>query len=121
VNRVLKNEGLDFKSASAGPGAIVYEQFGSLNLYDLASGKVQRLSVTIEGDMTGVREKFANVGSRLSSPSLSPNAVRAVFQARGEIITVPAEKGDYRNLTHSPGVMERYPSWSPDGKNIAYF
>lgn len=121
VNRVLKNEGLDFKSASAGPGAIVYEQFGSLNLYDLASGKVQRLSVTIEGDMTGVREKFVNVGSRLSSPSLSPNAVRAVFQARGEIITVPAEKGDYRNLTHSPSVMERYPSWSPDGKNIAYF
>jgi len=121
VNRVLENEGLDLKSASAGPGAIVYEQFGSLHLFDLASGKTQRLSVTVAGDMIEVRDKFVNVGSRLSSPSLSPNAIRAVFQARGEVISVPAEKGDFRNLTNTPGVMERYPSWSPDGENIAYF
>jgi tricorn protease len=121
VNRVLENEGLDLKSASAGPGAIVYEQFGSLHLLDLASGKTQRLSVSVAGDMIEVRDKFVNVGSRLSSPSLSPNAIRAVFQARGEVISVPAEKGDYRNLTNTPGVMERYPSWSPDGENIAYF
>ena len=47
--------------------------------------------------------------------------MRAVFEARGEIITVPAEKGDVRNLTSTPGVMERSPSWSPDGKTIAYF
>jgi tricorn protease len=121
VTRILKNDGLDLKSASAGPGAIVYEQFGSLHILDLASAKAQRLQVTVSGDMMGVRDKFINVGNRLSSPSLSPNAVRAVFQARGEIISVPAEKGDYRNLTNTPGVMERYPSWSPDGENIAYF
>ena len=121
INRVLKNDGLDLKSASPGPGAIVYEQFGSLHILDLASGRAQRLPVTVAGDMIEVRDKFVNVGSLLSSPSLSPNAVRAVFQARGEIISVPAEKGDYRNLTNTPGAMERYPSWSPDGKNIAYF
>ncbi len=121
VTRMLKNDGLDLKSASAGPGAIVYEQFGSLHILDLASGKAQRLAITVAGDMIGVRDKFVNVGNRLSSPSLSPNAVRAVFQARGEIISVPAEKGDYRNLTNTPGVMERFPSWSPDGENIAYF
>ena len=121
VTRMLKNDGLDLKSASAGPGAIVYEQFGSLHILDLASGKAQRLPVTVAGDMIEVRDKFVNVGSLLSSPSLSPNAVRAVFQARGEIISVPAKKGDYRNLTNTPGVMERYPSWSPDGENIAYF
>ena len=121
VTRMLKNDGLDLKSASAGPGAIVYEQFGSLHILDLASGKTQRLPVTVASDMIGVRDKIVNIGDRLSSPSLSPNAVRAVFQARGEIISVPAEKGDYRNLTNTPGVMERYPSWSPDGENIAYF
>jgi len=121
VTRMLENDGLDLKSASAGPGAIVYEQFGSLHIFDLASGKAQRLSVTATGDMIGVRDKFVNVGNQLSSPSLSPNAVRAVFQARGEIISVPAEKGDYRNLTNTSGVMDRYPAWSPDGENIAYF
>jgi tricorn protease len=121
VSRALPNDGLDFKSASAGPGAIVYEQFGSLNLYDLATGKANPLSVSITGDMLEVRDKFVNVGDSLSSSSLSPNAARAAFEARGEIITVPEEKGDARNLTNTPGVMERYPSWSPDGQKIAYF
>jgi len=121
VSRALQNDGLDLKSASAGPGAIVYEQFGSLNLYDLVTGKTSPLSVSIAGDMLEVRDKFANVGDSLSSPSLSPNAFRAAFEARGEIITVPEEKGDFRNLTNTPGVMERYPSWSPDGQRIAYF
>src|SRR2546422_6846129 len=52
---------------------------------------------------------------------LSPSAKRAVIEARGEIFTVPAEKGDVRNLTNTPGVRERGPVWSPDGKWIAYF
>jgi tricorn protease len=121
VSRALENDGLDLKSASAGPGMIVYEQFGSLNLYDLETGKTSPLSVSIAGDMLEVRDKFVNVGDSLSSPGLSPSAARAAFEARGEIISVPEEKGDFRNLTNSPGVMERYPSWSPDGQKIAYF
>jgi len=34
---------------------------------------------------------------------------------------VPAEKGDFRNLTRSPAVQDRTPAWSPDGKTIAWF
>ena len=44
-----------------------------------------------------------------------------MFEVRGEILTVPAKKGDIRNLTRTPGVHERYPAWSPDGQRIAYF
>jgi len=36
-------------------------------------------------------------------------------------VTLPVEKGIVRNLTNTPGVHERAPSWSPDGKSIAYF
>lgn len=121
VSRAVENSGLDLKSASAGPGAIVYEQFGSLNLYDLRTGTTSRVPITVNGDMPEVRERFKAVGDSLEIAGLSPNAARAVFEAHGEIITLPAEKGDPRNLTNTTGVMERDPAWSPDGKTIAYF
>ncbi len=121
VARVLDHDGYDIKSASAGPGAIVYEQFGSLGLYDLKTGRHSRVAVTVAADFPEVRERLLRVGSALTNPRLSPAAARAVFEAHGEIITVPAEKGDPRNLTNTPGIMERDPAWSPDGKSIAYF
>src|SRR5437667_307253 len=37
VRQVIQNGGLYIKSASAGPGAIVFEQFGEIHLYDLNS------------------------------------------------------------------------------------
>ena len=120
VTRAIENHGLDFKSASAGPGAIVYEQFGSLHLYDLKSGHTKEVAVTLSGDLPEVRPHYVNVAKRLTNPDISPNGARAVFEARGEIITVPAEKGDPRNLTQSPAVMERDPKWSPDGQSVAY-
>ncbi len=121
VTELIKNTGLDIKSASAGPEAIVYDQFGSLNLYDLKSGKTKPVNVVIHADALEVRPRFEKVGNRLSDSSISPTGMRALFEARGEILTVPAEKGDVRNLTNTHGVAERYPSWSPDGKWIAYF
>jgi tricorn protease len=121
VDQMIANDGLDFKAASAGPGAIIYEQFGSLNLYDLAAGTPRKLNITLKGDFPEVRPRYVKVGQRIADAGISPTGVRAVFEARGEILTVPAEKGDIRNLTQTTGVMERDPSWSPDGKWIAYF
>ena len=121
VAEALPNTGFDFKSASAGPGGIVVEQFGQLHLFDLATGTAHPIDVSLAGDLPEVRPHYVKVGDRISTGGVSPNGARAVFEARGEILTVPAEKGDVRNLTRTPGVMERDPSWSPDGKSIAYF
>ena len=52
---------------------------------------------------------------------ISPTGVRVVIEAHGDIFTLPAEKGDTRNITKTPGSAERDPSWSPDGKSLAYF
>ena len=79
------------------------------------------MEITASADIGTLRAHYENVGERLTAAGLSPKGARAVFEARGEILTVPVDKGDARNLTNTPGVMERDPAWSPDGRWIAYF
>ena len=121
VKQVLKNDGLDIKSASAGPGVIAYEQFGSLHLLDLKSHHDRALDIRVAADLAEVRPHFQKIDpGRIQSAHISPTGARAVFAVRGEIVTVPGEKGDIRNVTHTTDVVERDPAWSPDGKTIAY-
>ena len=121
VKQILKNDGFDIKSASATADAIVYEQFGSLHLLDLQSGKDRALDIRPVADLAEVRPHFLKIEpKRIRSAEISPTGARAVFGVRGEILTVPAEKGDIRNLTNTTDVVERDPAWSPDGKSIAY-
>ena len=121
VAAALKNDGLDFKYASAGPGGMVIEQFGAILLFDPKTGAAHKVDIHISGDQPQLRTRYESVGSQIRNADISPSGARAVFEARGEILTVPAEKGDIRNLTSTPGADERYPAWSPDGKSIAYF
>ncbi len=122
VSEALHSDGLDFKTASAGPDAIVIEQFGAIKLYDLQTHQAKNISIRIAGDIDAVRPHFAKVEpKRIQNFALSPTGARAVFEAWGEIFTVPTDKGDIRNITRSPAVADRDPAWSPDGKSIAYF
>jgi tricorn protease len=121
VNAALASNGVDIKSASAGPDAIVYEQFGSIHLFDPATGKQNAVNIHVTGDFPAVRPHYVNVGQRIENANISPTGARAVFEVHGEILTVPVEHGDIRNLTNTAGVAERDPAWSPDGKWIAYF
>ena len=121
VSRLFENQGLDIKSASAGPDGIVYEQFGGLHVFDLKAGTSRRVPVRVSADLAGVRPRYEKAAARITNSALSPTGARAVFEARGEILSVPAEKGDVRNLTNTPGSADRDPAWSPDGRWIAYF
>jgi len=105
----------------ATPTKIIYEQAGYLHIFDLQTSQSRRLSIGISTDLIELRERFARGARWIRNADLSPSAARAVFEFRGEIVTFPAEKGDYRNLTQTTGINERNPVWSPDGQTIAYF
>ena len=110
----------DVKWPSIGGDAIVFENGGYLYVMDLPGEKPVRIKVLVPDDKPGARAEVRNVSAWITDWDLSPSAKRAVFAARGELFTVPAENGDPRNLTQTPGARERDPAWSPDGKWVAY-
>jgi len=120
MTQLTEHDDFDIMSASAGPDAIVYEQAGYIHLLETRTGASRRLDIDVTGDFPWARPYFRKIAGQIRSASLSPTGARAAFEARGEIVTVPAEKGDFRNLTQSPGAHDRSPVWSPDGTEIAW-
>ncbi len=111
----------DVKSLDAGAGVVVFEQAGYIHEYDPKTGKEHRVNITAAGDFPWMMAGWKDVSPRIANMSLSPTGKRALVEARGEIFTIPAEKGDVRNIAPSSGSAERDPAWSPDGKSISYF
>jgi tricorn protease len=123
VRRVVDNpRGFDISSASAGPGGIVFSQFGALKLYDFATGAVTRIPVTIAGELSQARAHMESLNpAQILHAAITATGKRVLIEAHGEILSAPAAKGDVRNLTKSPGVADRDPAGSPDGKWVAFF
>ncbi len=110
----------DIKWPSLGPDAIAYEQGGRIFTFDIATGATTEIRIEVPSDKILVRPRFVPLGESIEEFSLSPDGKRALFVARGEVITVPAKDGEPRNLTQTSGARERWATWSPDGKRVAY-
>jgi tricorn protease len=119
--QITKFTDFDVKSMNSGAGTIVFEQAGYVHELDPKSGKTKIVSIIAAGDFPWMMPNWEDVTNRLSNMALSPTGKRVVVEARGEIFTIPADKGDVRNLTNSSGSAERQPAWSPDGKFVSYF
>jgi len=111
----------DVKSLGAGGGVVVFEQAGTIHEFDPKTSKIRDVNITASGDFPWMMPSWEDVSSRITSLTISPTGRRVLAEARGEIFTIPAEKGDVRNLSNSSGSAERAPAWSPDGKWISYF
>ena len=121
VSQVTRFEAADVKWLSGHDGTLVLEQNGWIHTLNPRNARTQQLVINVRGDFSWAETRWEDVSRRASAASLSPTGKRAVFEARGEIFTVPVEKGDARNLTRSTGVADRAPVWSPDGGKIAWF
>lgn len=121
TTQVTRNRDWDIRwPSSDNRGRIIYERDGELEVFDIASKRATKLAINVPDDGINRRPRQAAVANRISWYALSPKGERAVFSARGDIFTVPAEKGGVRNLTRTSGANDRFPVWSPDGRSIAY-
>ena len=118
--QVTFHKDFDVMWPSGENGQLVYENGGYLYKLNLKTGANEKLVVNINFDNPNLIPYFKNVKDNIESFDISPTGKRAVFDARGDIFSVPAENGEIINLTQTQGIREQYPVWSPDARNIAY-
>jgi tricorn protease len=122
--QLTKFRDFDVKTLDAGGGpngAVVFEQAGVIHELDPKSGREHVVPITATGDFPWMMPQWKDVTPRITTLALSPTGRRAAVEARGEVFTIPAEKGDPRNMTNASGSAEILPAWSPDGRFVSYF
>lgn len=111
----------DVHFPSLGPAEIVFEAGGKLYLYLLANGQLKEVKVNLISDRASLKPSIETVEKYVQHAAVSRDGNRALIEARGDVFSLPAENGFVKNLTQTPGIAERFPSWSPDGRTIAYW
>ncbi len=111
----------DISHMSAGSSDIVFEKGGTLYLMDIGTEEIKEVPVNVVSDLSIEIPRAVDVSKRINDMTASPEGKRIVFEARGELFNVPVKEGFTLNLTQSSGAFDRHPSWSPDGKNLAYW
>jgi len=120
ITQLTFSKDYDVKYPSLGTGRIVFQYAETLFVYDLATQKALKVAVEIPSDAPIVRSGFIDAGRFAGGFGLSPKGERALFEVRGEIVTLPADEGVVYNLTQTSGTREKNPAWSPDGRQVVF-
>ncbi|AXT19258.1 protease [Flavobacteriaceae bacterium AU392] len=121
LTQVTTHKGSDIKAISGNGNLIAFERDGYLHTLNPSTGNTTQLQINVTGDFPWAETKWEDVSRRSRSASLSPNAKRAIVEARGEIFTIPVENGNARNITQNSNTADRAPIWSPKGDEVAWF
>ncbi|MBS3772287.1 MAG: PD40 domain-containing protein, partial [Bacteroidales bacterium] len=121
VTQITTFEDYPVKNLYSSGEKLAFEQEGRIHLYDISEDELNTLHITLNPDIPYKRPHYVEGKDYIRDFSLSPSGVRALMGVRGDIFTIPTEKGDIRNITETPAVHDRFPAWSPDGEKIAWF
>ncbi|MDT8450740.1 MAG: peptidase S41, partial [Wenzhouxiangellaceae bacterium] len=120
IEKLTDEDEWDIRAASGHGSTVVYEAGGRLWRLDLETGETAGIEVTLNPDLPQLRPGWKSVADNIQGIDVSPNGKRAIVAARGDIFTLPADKGSTRNLSDTAGVREYPPLWSPDGLKVAW-
>ena len=106
------------------PGAdahhVVFEHGAGIAMVDTGTNTTTELSFNLASDRIKSREVRVPVARYAKTPDLGPTGKRVLMEARGQIVSVAAEHGDFRVLEKMAGTRAMNPTWSPDGKRFAF-
>lgn len=121
VRQLTDFDTFDCKNLEGSSGMLIFENEGYLYTLNPEGGEAEKLSIEVIGDFPWARPHWTKIQNYVDYLSISPTGKRVALSARGDVFTVPADKGSVRNLTNSSGVADRNVAWSPDGKYISWF
>ncbi|PRD53770.1 S41 family peptidase [Sphingobacterium gobiense] len=120
VEKLTNYKDYDVRTLSGKGDELTFEYAGRLHILHTATKNVERLVINVNADAMYKRQHYIDVGKDIRSYTISPTGQRVLFENRGEIFTIPKEKGDARNISKAPASHERFPAWSPNGKWISF-
>jgi tricorn protease len=122
VKEVTHQKVFDIESASLSVGRIVYSCAADLWLLDLKSGKDAVIPITLVSDFDQLRNHWVKKPLQyLTDAHIAPDGSAAVFTARGEVFTLPADPaagGRIVKVAGDSSIRFRDARYLPDGKNI---
>lgn len=120
IEKLTQHDDYDVRTLQGNRDELVYEQAGRIHHLDLDSKTSRPVAIHLAADAVYKRPHYVEMKDAIRNIGISPTGKRALFESRGEIFTVPKEKGDARNISKETGSHERFPAWSPDGRWISY-
>src|SRR5690606_14481064 len=120
IEKLTSYADYDVRTLQGSGNELVFEYDGRIHILNLSTRQVNSLKITVHMDPLYKRPRYVQASADIRNFNISPTGQRALFESRGEIISVPREKGDARNISVSASSHERFPAWSPNGKWISY-